>query len=167
MDPSLHIERSTVVQTAPEVVYDLVADVTRIGELSPECVEAEWTSGTPGAVGSRFVGHNRVGNSAWAMTCEVVAADRPARFSWRVLTEAITPDTSVWTFTFAAAPAGTLVTETFSMAEPPTGLQASLDRHEPADRQQLLDWRAARLAAGIEATLANLVALAAADPRPS
>jgi hypothetical protein len=157
--PTLRIERSTRVAAAPELVYDVVADVTRIGEISPECVEADWTSGDPGEVGARFVGHNRVGDSTWSMECEVVVAERPNRFGWRVLTESVTPDTSVWTFRFAADGEGTLVTETFSMAEPPIGLQVSLDRHDAADGQQVLDWREARLTAGIEATLANLIAV--------
>jgi hypothetical protein len=43
------------VEAPPEAVYDLVADVTRIGEFSPECRRAEWSTtpdGRPPAAGS-------------------------------------------------------------------------------------------------------------------
>jgi hypothetical protein len=142
------------------VIYPLVADITGIGRLSPECVNARWVGSSTGRVGSRFTGDNQVGDSTWSMECEVVTADPPNCFAWRVLTESVTPDTSVWTFQFAADGEGTLVTERFSMAEPPTGLQDLLDRHEPAEQLQLLDWRRLRLTAGIVATLANLKQLA-------
>lgn len=161
------IERAIGVSAPPAVAYDLVADVTAVGRISPECVDAEWSAGTPGEAGSRFVGRNAVGGSTWSMECEVIAAQRPAVFSWRVLTEAVTPNTSVWTFTFEARGAGTRVTETFAMAEPPTGLQASLLRHGPEAHEMIIQFRKARLEAGIETTLANLKALAeqSAPPR--
>ena len=37
-----------------ETIYDLISDVTRIGDWSPECVAAAWTEGEPGVVGSRL-----------------------------------------------------------------------------------------------------------------
>jgi hypothetical protein len=154
------IQRSVHIDAAPVVVYDLVADVTGVGRISPECVDASWSAGVPGEVGSQFVGRNVVGQSTWSMACEVVAATRPDVFSWRVLTEAVTPETSVWTFTFDVDDGGTQVTETFAMAEPPTGLQASLVRHGPDALETLIELRKARLTVGIETTLANLKALA-------
>ena len=41
---------SVTVQMAasPGVVWDLVSDVTRIGEFSPETFEARWTRGATG-----------------------------------------------------------------------------------------------------------------------
>ncbi|HLH29443.1 MAG TPA: SRPBCC family protein, partial [Acidimicrobiales bacterium] len=51
----------TVHMDAPvEKVWELVSDVTRIGEFSPETFEAEWLDGATGpAVGVRFRGHVR------------------------------------------------------------------------------------------------------------
>lgn len=49
------------------------------------------------------------------------------------------------------------------MAEPPTGLRASLARHEPGTHEPLIGLRKARLAAGIETTLANLKMAAERD----
>jgi hypothetical protein len=43
-----------------ERVWDLVSDVTRVGEFSPETFEAEWLGGASGPeVGARFRGHVR------------------------------------------------------------------------------------------------------------
>ena len=38
----------TVVDAAPERIYDLVADLPRMGEWSPECQRVEWEDGANG-----------------------------------------------------------------------------------------------------------------------
>ncbi len=51
-----------VVDASPKNVYDLVADMPRMGEWSPECERVEWTNGSAGpAEGATFMGHNRGG----------------------------------------------------------------------------------------------------------
>jgi uncharacterized protein YndB with AHSA1/START domain len=46
----------------PQAFWDLITSVERIGEFSPECVEAWWVDGFPAqAVGGRFEGRNRIG----------------------------------------------------------------------------------------------------------
>jgi hypothetical protein len=43
---------------SPDRVWELVSDVTRVGEFSPETFEAEWLGGASGPeVGARFRGH--------------------------------------------------------------------------------------------------------------
>jgi hypothetical protein len=62
-----------VVAARPELVWDLVADVTRVGGWSPECIRAAWL-GEPGRPqpGARFTGHNRFPNgSEYEVTCVV------------------------------------------------------------------------------------------------
>ena len=51
----------TVHMAAPaDRVWDLVSDVTRVGEFSPETFEAEWLGGASGpAIRARFRGHVR------------------------------------------------------------------------------------------------------------
>ena len=66
---TLHIDAS------PEVVWDLVSDITKMGEYSPEVVEAEWINGATGPeVGARYRGHVKR-NENWPIlywtTCEV------------------------------------------------------------------------------------------------
>ena len=67
----------TVSMAAPaEVVWSLVADVTRIGEWSPECRRADWLDGAAGpGIGVRFRGHNRWKLNRWSRVCEVVEAE--------------------------------------------------------------------------------------------
>ena len=62
-------EASVRVAAAPEKVYELVSDVTRMGEWSPETTSAEWIDGATGpAVGARFKGRNRNGVARWSTT---------------------------------------------------------------------------------------------------
>ena len=45
------------IDAPPDVLYDLVTDVRRMGEWSPETVEADWIGGASGPeVGARFRG---------------------------------------------------------------------------------------------------------------
>lgn len=133
-------------------VYDLVSDITRMGEWSPECRGGEWLD-TPGRVGSRFLGHNEAGGLEWTTECEVLVADRPHEFAWDVLTLAPAPGTSVWRFTMTPHRDGTSVTETFQMTAPPHGLQRALDAGPPERRAGLLESRRSVIAAGIAVTL--------------
>ena len=57
----LTVAAEEVVTARPELVWDLVADVTRVGEWSPECIRAAWL-GDPGRPqpGARFTGRNRI-----------------------------------------------------------------------------------------------------------
>ncbi|TIC89052.1 SRPBCC family protein [Nocardioides sp. GY 10113] len=67
---------SVHMRATPDQVWDLVSDVTRIGEFSPETFEAVWTHGSTGPeVGARFKGHvkrNGVGPVYWS-PCTVTA----------------------------------------------------------------------------------------------
>ena len=103
------------VEAAPEVIYDLVADVTRMGEWSPECVACEWVDGATGpAVGARFRGRNRHGIARWSNKPRVVAAERGREFGF-VATDPIGRDMTRWTYRLEPARSGTDVTESFEM----------------------------------------------------
>src|SRR3954451_17797654 len=53
---------NTVIHAPAEGIYDLVADLTRMGDWSDECARVEWVDGATGpAEGARFVGHNCTG----------------------------------------------------------------------------------------------------------
>ena len=89
-----------VVAARPELVWDLVADITRVGGWSPECIRAAWLgeSGRP-QPGARFTGHNRtVATETAAFVCELTDA-------WAA--GALTP--IVTTAAAAAAPAAACV----------------------------------------------------------
>jgi uncharacterized protein YndB with AHSA1/START domain len=117
---SIHIARP------PDVVWAAIADVTRMGEWSPECVAARWAgdASTPSAatpsVGATFEGDNeaRVGKRVvkrWTTT-SVVTACEPGR-----VFEFLASEYTTWRYEFADDGAGTRVTESFSYE--PKGFQ--------------------------------------------
>lgn len=66
-------------------VWALIADVTRMGEWSPETTGCKWIRGATGPqVGARFVGKNRHGKRRWATLCIVTESLPGQRFSFRV-----------------------------------------------------------------------------------
>jgi hypothetical protein len=73
------------VAASPTAVYDLVADLPRMGEWSPECERVQWRGGATGAVkGAKFIGWNRAGAVRWFTYGEVVAADRGRNLAFEV-----------------------------------------------------------------------------------
>src|SRR3954466_5026979 len=68
---------SAVVPAPPEKVWAMVADITRMGEWSPETRKAEWIDGSTGPeVGATFKGHNQRGPVArWTTTCKVIESE--------------------------------------------------------------------------------------------
>ncbi len=91
-----------VVAARPELVWDLVADITLVGEWSPECIQAAWL-GEPGRPqpGARFTGHNRFPDGfEYEVTCMVTQAARPRVFSWVVLDDSDDParSSSSWRY---------------------------------------------------------------------
>ena len=98
----------------PAVVWDLVSDVTRIGEFSPETFEAEWIRGATGpAVGAQFKGHvkrNGVGPTYWTL-CTVSVCEPERAFEWAVGNDAVTANN--WGYRLEPDGDGTLVTEYF------------------------------------------------------
>lgn len=65
------------VDATPEEVYDLVADVTRMPEWSPETYRAHWLGGaTAAAPGVRFRGWNKAGPLRWFTDPVIDVADR-------------------------------------------------------------------------------------------
>ena len=98
-----------VVAARPELVWDLVADVTRVGGWSPECIRAVWLD-EPGQPqpGARFTGHNRLPNGfEYEVTCVVTEADRPRAFAWVVLDDSGDPACpSSWHYRIDPVPGG-------------------------------------------------------------
>lgn len=61
------------VDAAPEVVFAMVSDLTRMGEWSPENQGGQWAKGATGpAVGAQFKGRNSNGGKDWGTTVKVL-----------------------------------------------------------------------------------------------
>lgn len=98
------------VSARPDLVWDLVADVTRIGRWSPECVRAAWLT-KPGGPrpGARFTGHNRLQNGfEYDVVCVVTEGERPDTFAWMVLDDSgdLTRPSSSWRYRIDRLPDG-------------------------------------------------------------
>lgn len=109
-----------LVDAAVDEVWDVVSDVTRIGEWSHECRGASWLrdadSPTPGA---RFRGRNRVGWARWSRTCEVVTADPPHTFIWRTVPTVLFPDSTEWRIELEPCEGRTRITQSFTVLRGP------------------------------------------------
>jgi uncharacterized protein YndB with AHSA1/START domain len=102
---------STRVAAPPERVYDLVSDVVRMGEWSPETVRCRWLGGATGpAVGARFAGTNSFRRLTWRTECQVTAAERGREFAFEVTGGGFLP-VAVWRYELRPVDGGCEVTE--------------------------------------------------------
>jgi hypothetical protein len=98
----------------PEKLYEVVSDVPRMGEWSPECLHCEWIDGATGAiVGARFKGTSKRGLVRWSTTPLIVTAEEGRQFAF--VTNHRGHDETKWTYRFEADSGGTMVTESFEM----------------------------------------------------
>lgn len=107
-------------KASPERVWELVSDVTRIGEFSPETFEAEWTDGATGPeLGARFRGHvrrNGVGPVYWTQ-CKVTACEPGRAFGFAVYGAGQRANN--WRYDLEPRDGGTDVTESFQLGDHP------------------------------------------------
>lgn len=106
------------IEASPEALYDVIADVTRTPELSPEVVACEWIDGaTAPAVGARFRAKNHAGRGPdWHNTPVVTVAERGREFAFSRTEKAA--GTIVWRNEFTPQGSGTRVTESYEVTRP-------------------------------------------------
>lgn len=106
---SIHID------APPQAVYDLVADVTRMPEFSPEIVRCVWLGGATGpAAGARFAAVNKVpGRPSWTNK-PVVTVVEPGRAFAFARTERFA-GTVLWSYRFEPDGEGTKMTESYEV----------------------------------------------------
>lgn len=111
------IEVQQHIAAAPAALYEMVSDLPRMGEWSPENRGGRWAGGARGPkVGATFRGRNRAGWRRWRTVVTVTAADPGRRFAFDVHFAAV--PISTWEYTFTAADGGCLVTESWSDRRP-------------------------------------------------
>src|SRR5215475_7920278 len=82
---SLTHAESIVIARSPADLYDMISDVTRMGEWSPVCKACWWDDGSGPAVGSWFTGRNELaGRDPWETRSQVVAASPGEEFAFMV-----------------------------------------------------------------------------------
>lgn len=145
------------VAVPPETLYDMVSDVTRMGEWSPETVTCTWIDGATGpAVGARFKGTNKRGIFRWSTKPVVVAAERGREFAF--VTKSIGPSTK-WSYTFEPTPdGGTDLVESFEMLDDVSARLLFIER-----TFMKIEDRKADLELGMQRTLHRIKAVAEAS----
>jgi ribosome-associated toxin RatA of RatAB toxin-antitoxin module len=149
-----HHTDSVIVTAAPAAVYELVADVTRIGEFSPTCKSAEWTADDRSA----FTGTNAAGEHEWTTHCRVDAAERGKEFTFVNQGQDGAKDLVRWSYTFAPSGDGSEVSEHWQIL--PAYLELFAGKMSEDETAVHLDGAVDRTRGSIEATLAALKAAA-------
>ena len=101
---------------SPETVYDIVSDVTRTPEYSPDIVKVGWIGAAGPLVGARFKAINRGGNRPnWSNKSVIVTAERGREFAF-ARTEPFA-GTVEWRYTFTPEGGGTRVVESYAVTK--------------------------------------------------
>lgn len=142
MSESIHVAAD------PHRLYEMVSDVTRMGEWSPICRACWWDDGDGPRVGAWFTGRNETPERTWETRSQVVAADPGRMFAWEVNDGWV-----YWGYTFEPAGDGTRLTESWELL--PKGIAGFHERFgETAEAEIQKRREAART--GIPATLAAI-----------
>jgi uncharacterized protein YndB with AHSA1/START domain len=105
------IEESIDISAPPERLYDMVSDLSRMGEWSPENQGGKWVGGATGAApGARFKGRNRNGWRRWSTNVTILTANPPKEVAWE--SKALGMKVALWRYRLEPnGSGGTTVTE--------------------------------------------------------
>lgn len=139
---------SVFVARPPEALYDMIADVTRMGEWSPICTACWWDEGDGPRAGAWFTGRNEADGRIWETRSQVRTAERGREFTFAVGGSRVR-----WSYTFAPEEGGTRLTESWEFL--PDGIALFHERYGDAAEQQIVH-RTEQARTGIPATLAAI-----------
>jgi hypothetical protein len=109
--------QSVVIEAPAQRIYELVADLPRMGDWSPECRQVEWLDGsTRPAEGATFIGHNQggpLGLMKWSRRGRVLTADPGREFAF--VTEEGGRESTEWRYRLEPVEGGTRVTESYAV----------------------------------------------------
>lgn len=151
------VEVSIRIERRPEEVWDLITDVGRIGEFSPETVGAEWLDGASGPeVGARFQGKNKFAMFEWSRVCTVDESESPTRFGYKVGDRFDGSPTGRWSFELAADGEATIVVQRY-VHDPKgrSGTRLHAERDE-AQAREIVGRRKNLVEHGMRTTLAAM-----------
>lgn len=145
----MRVQASITIAAPQTVVFDRLADLERMSELSPECEKVRWLAGDGTSVGDMFRGWNRAGPVQWWTHGWITAHERPHRLV--VETSTIygqrKEPTNRWSYELTPEPGGTRVVECLETLRLPIHLRLL---------GPLLALRSLQLRAGIRHTLQAL-----------
>lgn len=140
------IQESIEIDAPLSAVWDIVSDLRRMGQWSPQCVRM-WVIGEEVKPGTRTINLNRQGWKRWPTTAKVVVFEPEQTLAFRIL-----ENRTVWSYELEPSGGGTLLTESRRAPRGVSGLsnvatQAILGGTEAFE---------ASLAAGIRRTLERI-----------
>lgn len=146
---------SRTIQAPPLALYEIISDVTRTPELSPEIVRCTWLHGATGpVVGARFRAINKAGRGpSWPNKPVVITADPGREFAF-ARTEPFA-GTIEWRYEFEPDGEGTRVTESYTVTK-----QLNIIGWFIIDTLYGLKDRRSDLRAGMQRTLERLANIA-------
>ena len=157
-----HLDRDEVslhINASPEQLYDLIADITRMRELSPEIVRCEWLDGATTALpGARFKATNKV-RMTWSNKPVITVAERGREIAWS-RTE-LGAGTVEWRYRFEPEGSGTRVVESYAVTRPLNRFGWFIIERIAGRKDRHSDLRA-----GMQQTLERLRSLAEAPQQP-
>lgn len=139
---------SVFIARPANVLYEMVADVTRMGEWSPVCKSCWWDEGGSPRVGAWFTGRNETAERTWETRSEVVAAEPSREFAF-----VVGGTWTRWGYTFEPSKEGTVVTESWEFL--PGGIARFEERFGEDAPNQIAN-RIAAAHEGIPETLAAI-----------
>lgn len=106
------------IEAPPAIVYDILSDVTRTPERTPDIVRCTWIGGATGpAVGARFKAVNTGGRGPrWTNKPIVTVADPGREFTFT--RSELIGGTIEWKHVLTPEGTGTRVTESYTVLEP-------------------------------------------------
>ena len=143
------------IDAPPDKVWDVLADIERMGEWSPECHRVQWLDGarSPATVGARFKGSNKYDWLKWSMKCEVKVADPGRELAWSTMRG--NREVVRWSYVMEPADGGTDLTESFECIWLPLEARIAEDvimRDRDRRREEAMRTTLAQIKATVEAT---------------
>lgn len=111
-DEPTTISRSTTIAAPAQRVWELVSDLPRMGEYSPEAVGGRWVGGGGPRLGATFRGRNGRGLRRWSTRSRVVRCEPGSAFAFEV--SAVGMVAAEWAYDIAPAEGGCRLTETWT-----------------------------------------------------
>ena len=106
--PDLRHSESIVIARSPQELYEMISDVTLMGQWSPICKACWWDEGAGPVVGAWFNGRNETPERTWETRSQVTAAEPGREFAW-----AVGENWVRWSYTFTPVEDGTRLTESW------------------------------------------------------
>ncbi len=137
-------EATVTIDAPQQAVWNVVSDVTRVGEWSGECRRCDWVGRSEPLPTARFRGRNRRGWARWTRLNEIDVANPPNELVWHTVVGPLYRDSTEWRISVRPSPDGgdgaevSLSFRVLSLSRP---MERFLDLVQPAHRDRAGDLR--------------------------